>query len=70
MKDSTIKLLFAGAVTMGGLAGDMTVIVSGIISDLSIVDIVALSSIPNAALIAGMAFFFGHSNGGRAANGK
>lgn len=69
MKDSTIKLLFAGAVTLGGLTGDMAVIITGIVQGLDIVEIVALASIPNAALIAGMAFFFGHTNGLKRTNG-
>lgn len=69
MKDSTIKLLFAGVVTLGGLTGVMTVIVTGIVQDIDIVEIVALASLPNAALIAGMAFFFGHTNGIKKSNG-
>ena len=60
MSNATIRLLFAGAVTLGGLVGDMTVIVVGMVAGLDIVEIVALASLPNAALIAGMAFFFGH----------
>ena len=69
MRDSTIKLLFAGAVTLGGLSGVMAVIITGIVQEIDIVEIVALASLPNAALIAGMAFFFGHTNGLKKRNG-
>lgn len=69
MQNSTLKLIFAGIVTLGGLTGDMTIILAGMAYEMEIVEIVALVSIPNAALIAGMAFFFGHSNGIAKING-
>ena len=62
MTNSTLKLICAGAVTLGRLAGDMSSILTGMIRETDMVAIVSLASIPNAALIAGMAFFFGHSN--------
>ena len=70
MTNSTLKLLFAGAVTIGGLISDMVIIILGMTLEYDLVEIIALASIPNAALIAGMAFFFGHSNGIAKTNGN
>ena len=69
MTATQIKLIFAGLVTLGGLVGDMTIIVVGIASELEVAEIIALAGLPNVALVAGIAFFFGHTNGNAAANG-
>ncbi len=69
MTNSTLKLLFAGTVTLGGLIGDMTIILTGMVIEMELVEIIALASVPNGALLAGMAFFFGHSNGIAKQNG-
>jgi hypothetical protein len=69
MKDSTIKLLFSGALVLGGLIAATTVTLTGIVVGLAIAEIVALQAPFSAALTGGVLFFLGHKNGNDRKNG-
>ena len=70
MKESTIKLLLAGAVTIGGLSGVLGIIITGMVIDQDVETTLALSALPAQALTAGLVFFLGHQNGLKRSNGS
>lgn len=70
MKDSTIKLLFAGAVTIGGLIGMTAVVITSMVTDVDTDRTLALAALPAQALTAGLVFFLGHQNGVKRTNGS
>ena len=73
MKDSTLKLLFAGALTLSGLVAALVVVVTGLVKDMDVQDILLITAIFSNFTVMGAAFFFGHQNGyrnGQRSNGS
>ena len=69
MKDSTIKMLFAGALVLGGLIAAMSVTLTGMILKMPIAELVALQVPFVGAITGGTLFFLGHGNGDKRRNG-
>ncbi len=68
MTESTIKLLFAGALALGGLTAMLVTTLVGMSADWSVEQIIAINVVFSNVVMAGLAFFFGHQNGYK--NGK
>lgn len=72
MTESTIKLLFAGTLALGGLAAATVTTLVGMSADWSVEQILAVNLVFSNVVMAGLAFFFGHQNGyknGQRSNG-
>lgn len=72
MKDSTLKLLFAGGLTIVALIAALVVVVTGMVMDMSVPELIAAAAIFTHTVALGAAFFFGHQNGyknGQRSNG-
>lgn len=69
MKDSTIKMLFAGALVLGGLLAAVAVTLTGMILRMPIAELVALQVPFVGSITGGTLFFLGHSNGTTRRNG-
>lgn len=69
MKDSTLRLVLAGTLALGGLVGAFGILMTGIILDREVATVVAYVAVPSQALTAGVVFFLGHQNGIKAKNG-
>ncbi|KKM11489.1 hypothetical protein LCGC14_1720860 [marine sediment metagenome] len=63
MTESTIKLLFAGALALGGLTAMLVTTLVGMSSNWSVEQIMAINIVFSNVVMAGLAFFFGHQNG-------
>lgn len=72
MTESTIKLLFAGLLALGGLTAMLVTTLVGMSATWSIEQIMAINVVFSNVVMAGLAFFFGHQNGyknGQRSNG-
>lgn len=69
MKDSTLKLIFAGGLTLLGLVAAFGVVITGMLQERDVQEIIAVAAIFSNLMVMGAAFFFGHQNGQRSRNG-
>lgn len=65
MLDSTLKIIFAGSIALGGLAGVISVLITGMIQATDPITVLALAAVPGQAMIAGLVYFLGYRNGTR-----
>ena len=71
MKDTTVKLLFAGLIGMLALIAALSVVITGMVLGMSTEAIIALAAVFSTPGIASITFFFGHTNGKKdALNGQ
>lgn len=66
MRDTTIRLMFAGAVALGSLVAALAVVLTGMATDLETAAILALAATFGNGVTAGIVFFLGHQNGAKA----
>ena len=69
MKDSTIRLLLAGILTLAGLTAMLATVLTGMVADYGVQDVVTLALLFSNAVTLGTAFFVGTHNGMNRSNG-
>ena len=63
MKDTTVKLVFAGTMTILGILLAFGTVLVGILRGLDVPEILALGAIFSNVVTAGIVYFLGYSNG-------
>jgi hypothetical protein len=63
MRDSTLRLLFAGALAMGGLVATLVIAVVGIVVGLATTEIISISGPFASVTFAAVTYFLGVRNG-------
>jgi len=65
MTDATIKLIFAGSISLGGMLAAFAVTLTGMTIGWPVAEILAINLVFSNVVVGGMGFFLGHQNNRR-----